>query len=292
VKRPLLGIHMSIAGGLYKAVERAEAVGAEAVQLFSKSSNQWKAKVLTDEMVEQFQATLRDSTVAAPIIHDSYLINLASPKDELWEKSIAAFQEELERATRLAVPYVVTHPGAYTSSDRESGLRRIAEALDRIHDELHSGDDADASLCLLETTAGQGTNLGCSFEDLEEIFAAVRRPELLGVCVDTCHIFAAGYDISKPDEYEQTVEALDRCVGLDRVKAFHLNDSKRECGSRVDRHEHIGQGCIGDEAFRMLMNDSRFVDVPMYLETPKGGENDQEYDLMNLAKLHSFFEGN
>jgi deoxyribonuclease IV len=281
---------MSIAGGLYKAVERAEAVGAEAVQLFSKSSNQWKAKLLTDEIVEQFQTTLGESTVTAPIIHDSYLINLASPKDELWEKSIAAFQEELERATRLAVPYVVTHPGSYTSSDRESGLRRIAEALDRIHDKLHSGDDADVSLCLLETTAGQGTNLGCSFEDLEEIFAAVRRPELLGVCVDTCHVFAAGYDISKSDEYEQTVESLDRCVGLDRVKAFHLNDSKKECGSRVDRHEHIGQGCIGEEAFRMLLNDARFTHVPMYLETPKGGENDQEYDLMNLARLRSLFD--
>ncbi|MBL8826777.1 MAG: deoxyribonuclease IV [Planctomycetaceae bacterium] len=278
---PILGAHMSIAGGYYKAVEIAERCGCDCVQLFTKNNNQWRGKALADDDCQRFQTALRELKIAHPIAHDSYLINLAAPDDVLWNKSIDAFVDELERAERLGIPYVVTHPGSYTTTDEATGLARIIAGLDIVHARLPNAK----SQCLLETTAGQGTNLGWRFEHLATILQGVQQPERLGVCVDTCHIFAAGYPIAECHDYEATFAELDRHVGLDRIKAFHLNDSVKGLGCRVDRHAHIGRGMIGIEAFRHLLNDERFAKIPMYLETPKGEEEGEELDVINLRTL-------
>lgn len=277
----ILGAHMSISGGYHRAVEAAQRAGCDCVQLFTKNNNQWRAKELTDRDVELFQTALSDLKIAHPIAHDSYLINLASPDDELWQKSVEAFVVEMLRAERLGIPYVVTHPGAYTTSTEEQGLTRVAQALD----EVHRQTPKLKSQCLLETTAGQGSTLGWKFEHLSSIIDQVRDPARLGVCVDTCHIFAAGYSFGTKSDYAQTMKNLDQTVGIERVKAFHLNDSKKGLGSRVDRHEHIGEGCLGLEPFRLLMNDRRFRKVPMYLETPKGLRDGVDLDTINLATL-------
>lgn len=278
---PILGAHMSIAGGYYKAVEIAARCGCDCVQLFTKNNNQWRGKALTDDDCTRFKQSLQELNISHPISHDSYLINLAAPDDLLWNKSIDAFVDELERADRLGIPYVVTHPGSFTTSSEEIGLARIVTGLDIVHERLPN----IRSQCLLETTAGQGSNLGWRFEHLATILNGVKQPERLGVCVDTCHIFAAGYPISERKDYEATMTELDRHVGLGRVKAFHLNDSVKGLGCRVDRHAHIGRGSIGIEAFRHLLNDPRFAGVPMYLETPKGDEDGEELDVINLRTL-------
>ncbi|MGD9126154.1 MAG: deoxyribonuclease IV [Planctomycetia bacterium] len=278
---PILGAHMSISGGCHKAVERAAEVGCDCVQLFSKNNNQWRAKPLAEKDAQLFAEALETHGIAHPIIHDSYLINLASPDDTLWKKSIDAFIEELQRADLLGVPYVVTHPGSYTTSDEASGIARVVEALDIIHQQT---EDL-AAMCLLETTAGQGTNLGHTFEQLAAMLDGVAEPDRLGVCLDTCHIFAAGYPLIEHEEYLATFEHFDKVIGLDRLKAFHLNDSLRDFDSHVDRHAHIGHGSLGIEPFRHLMNDRRFHKIPMYLETPKGEENGQNWDVVNLSVL-------
>lgn len=282
---PILGAHQSISGGYFRSVEIAADCGCDCVQLFSKNNNQWRAKAIEDKDVEKFQAALKEKNIAHPLVHDSYLINLAAPDEELWRKSVEAYAVELLRAERLGIPYVVMHPGSFTTSSESQGLSRIVEALDEIHAKV--GELQVATL--LETTAGQGSALGWKFEHLAAIRDGVKQPERLGVCIDTCHIFAAGYPISMPKEYEATMDEFDRVVGLQHVKAFHLNDSKRELGSRVDRHDHIGRGKIGLEGFRLLLNDPRFTAVPMYLETPKededGKPNGLELDRMNLKTL-------
>lgn len=277
----ILGAHMSIAGGYYRAVEIARRCGCDCVQVFTKNNNQWRAKPLTDDDVKRFQQSLKELKIAHPIAHDSYLINLASPDDELWKKSIDAFVVELQRADRLGIPYVVTHPGSYTTSSEEAGLARIATALDEIHGQTRGA----TAQCLLETTAGQGSNLGWRFEHLATILDGVQDPDRLGVCVDTCHIFAAGYPLADVADYKATMKQLNQTVGIERVKAFHLNDSKRELGSRVDRHAHIGEGHLGLEPFRHLLNDRRFRKVPMYMETPKGERDGEELDVINLRTL-------
>lgn len=282
----ILGAHMSIAGGYYKAVEIAHDCGCDCVQLFTKNNNQWRAKELTDEDVERFQAALAELKITHPVAHDSYLINLASPDGALWKRSIDAFVVELQRAERLGIPYVVAHPGAYTTSSEEKGLKRIAKALDTVHAQTRG----IAACCLLETTAGQGSNLGWRFEHLAAILDAVKDPERLGICFDTCHVFAAGYPLGTEKEYKATMRELNKTVGVKRIKAFHFNDSKRELGSRVDRHEHIGEGRLGLEPFRHLLNDRRFRKVPMYLETPKGERNGTSLDVMNLATLRGLIE--
>lgn len=278
-----LGAHMSIAGGYYKSVEIAKRCGCDCVQLFTKNNNQWRAKPIHDDEAARFRATLKELSISHPIAHNSYLINLASPDDALWRRSIEAFVVELQRADQLGLAYVVTHPGASLTSGEEEGLRRIAAALDDIHAETRG----IKARILLETTAGQGSCLGCHFEHLAEIINHVRAPERLGVCVDTCHIFAAGYPLATTRQYRSTMKKLATIVGLEQVKAFHLNDSKRELGSRVDRHEHIGKGHLGLEPFRHLLNDARFENVPMYLETPKGTSDGEEFDVMNLRTLRS-----
>jgi deoxyribonuclease-4 len=262
-------------------VDRAVACGCDCVQLFTKNNNQWQAKPITAEEAEKFQKALAENSISHPIAHDSYLINLASPDSALWKKSVAAFVEELQRAELLGIPFVVTHPGAYTESDETAGIRQVVRALD----EIHSQTRKLRAQCLLETTAGQGTALGWRFEQLAAILDGVKDPDRLGICFDTCHVFAAGYPLGTKSEYAATMKTFDRLIGFKRIKAFHLNDSRRELGSRVDRHEHIGRGRMNLEPFRFLLNDRRFAKIPMYLETPKTAEDGSEADAVNLATL-------
>ncbi len=281
--KPILGAHMSMAGGFDKAIERGHEVGCHCVQVFTKNNNQWQAKELTDSMVTALDEARAQYQIEHVIAHSSYLINLASPDRELWKKSIDAFVVELQRAERLRIPYVVLHPGAYTTSTEKSGLRRVVRALNEVHRQTR---DTTAQ-CLLENTAGQGTCLGCRFEHLATVLDGVKDPERLGICFDTCHAFAAGYPLQTKQEYLATMRSLQQLVGLDRVKAFHLNDSKRELGARVDRHEHIGKGHLGPQPFSHLLNDRRFRNVPMYLETPKGEDpkTKKPWDVVNLRRL-------
>jgi deoxyribonuclease IV len=277
----ILGAHQSIAGGYDKAVERAQHCGCDCVQLFTKNNNQWAAKPISTEDVCRFRAALGSLGITCPLAHDSYLINLASPDRLLWRRSTDAFVEELHRAETLGIPYIVTHPGAYTTADEAAGLRNIVRAIDEIHGQTRGL----VARCLLETTAGQGTSLGWRFEQLAAILAGVKEPDRLGVCFDTCHVFAAGYPLAPKKAYRATMAAFDRLVGLERIKAFHLNDSRRPLGSRVDRHEHIGRGQLGLEAFHLLLSDRRFRVVPMYIETPKGQAGGEDWDVVNLRVL-------
>ena len=277
----ILGAHMSIAGGYYRAVESANQCRCDCVQLFTKNNNQWRAKPIDDDDVEKFQSSLAKWRIQQPISHSSYLINLASPEQPLRKKSIDGMVVELQRADQLGIEYVVLHPGAFIRGSEQTGIKRIVRSLDEIHRQTLE----ITAKCLLETTAGQGTNLGWRFEQLAEILAGARDPDRLGVCLDTCHVFAAGYAMSSQKEYKATMSELQETVGIDQIKAIHLNDSKRELGSRVDRHEHIGQGHLGLAPFRHLLTDRRFRRVPMYLETPKGETNGKSWDVANLRKL-------
>ena len=280
---PVLGAHMSMAGGFFKAVERGIEFGCQCVQMFVKNNNQWTAPELTDDDVTLLQAALRESPINHLLAHSSYLINLGSPDTLLWKKSIDALVVELERAARLGIPYVVLHPGAYTTSSEEAGLKQIITALDEVQNQTRGLSSA----CLLENTAGQGSCLGWRFEQLATILDGVQDPDRLGVCFDTCHAFAAGYGLAEEADYRQTMRSLQRSVGLKRIRAIHLNDSKRELGSRVDRHEHIGKGMIGKDAFTRLLNDRHFQNTPMYLETPKGDDpkSGKAWDVVNLQCL-------
>ncbi|MBY0527694.1 MAG: deoxyribonuclease IV [Gemmataceae bacterium] len=274
---PLFGAHMSIAGGCHNALTIAQAHHCDTVQLFTKNANQWAARELTDEDVARFATTLRESGLRFPTAHDSYLINLASPDDALYRKSLEAFVVEVQRAEQLGLDYLVMHPGAHLDSGEDVGLSRVATALDEVHDRC-AGFHVQV---LIETTAGQGTTLGWRFEHLGRILELVKEPERLGVCLDTCHVFAAGYALAPEDEYRKTMKEFDRLVGLKRLRVFHVNDSKKPRGSRVDRHAHIGQGELGLEPFRLLVNDRRFRKLPMILETPK----EDDMDTVNLNVL-------
>lgn len=280
---PPLGAHMSIAGGYYKAVEAAAELGMDCVQLFTKNNNQWRAKPLSAEDISRFRDALEKTGVQHPVAHDSYLINLASPDDALWQKSLDAFVIELERAEALGLIGVVMHPGSHVTSTPEEGLARIVKALDL----AISRTPGFQTEILLEVTAGQGSNLGHRFEHLGHLLGEIRDSERVGVCVDTCHIFAAGYPLVSRAEYLQTMQELDSAIGFERIRAFHLNDSVRELGSRVDRHAKIGAGTLGLEPFRHLLNDPRFAEVPMYMETPKGEEEGEMLDAVNLRTLRS-----
>ena len=276
-----LGAHMSIAGGCEKAVWAASKIGFQTVQLFTKNNNQWKAPPLTDAHAASFRQALAESGVRDPVAHGSYLLNLASPDDALWAKSIDAMTVEVERCQTLGIADLVLHPGAHVGTGEEAGLRRVAAALDEVARRTHGcGVTID-----LETTAGQGTCLGHRFEHLAQIFLLVDDPTRYGVCVDTCHIFAAGYSLGTAEEYHGTLDDLDRVIGLGRIRVWHLNDSRRECGSRVDRHAGIGRGHLGLEPFRHLVNDPRFLPIPMILETPKGMEGEIDLDILNLRAL-------
>ncbi|MGQ9914058.1 MAG: deoxyribonuclease IV [Thermogutta sp.] len=278
----LLGAHMSIAGGYHRAVERAAAVGCQCLQIFTKNSNQWRDPEVSEEQAGIFREAMRTSGLRAAISHDSYLINLGSPDQSLRDRSVGALAAELKRADLLGLDYVVVHPGAYIDGSVEAGLHRISAAIDDIHAAVPS---ARAKL-LLETTAGQGTNLGWRFEHLAAILERVREPSRLGVCFDTCHVFAAGYPIHQPRGMAAVLREFDAVIGLSKIRAVHLNDSRAEFASRVDRHAHVGQGKIGTEAFRRLLRDERLAGIPMYLETPKGTDAEgRDWDAVNLELL-------
>jgi deoxyribonuclease-4 len=256
---------MSIAGGLPRAVDRATATRCEALQIFTKSAGQWRARALPDEEVALFRRRVDETGIQPVVAHNSYLINLAAAAPALREQSVAALGEELDRAEALGLSGIVMHPGSFTTGTEEDGLRLIAAGLARL---LRERPRARTRV-LLEHTAGQGTNLGHRFEHIASVLERLDGTPRVGVCLDTCHLLAAGYDICTREGYEQTFRDFDRIVGLDRIAAFHLNDSKKPCASRVDRHEHIGKGCLGLEPFRMLLNDPRFAALPMLRETPK-----------------------
>jgi deoxyribonuclease-4 len=272
---------MSIAGGCDRAVWAASKIGFQTVQLFTKNNNQWRAPDLTEAHCSAFRRALSETAIESPVAHNSYLINLASPDDALWGKSIDAMTVEVERCESLGIADLVAHPGAHLGAGEEAGLERVAEALDKVHRRTVGV----AVTIDLETTAGQGTSLGHRFEHLGRILDLVAAPERLGICVDTCHVFAAGYSLGTPEEYHGTMATLDRVIGLGRVRVWHLNDSRRECGSRVDRHAGIGRGHLGLEPFRHLINDRRFRPIPLILETPKGTEDGQDLDALNLRTL-------
>jgi deoxyribonuclease-4 len=276
-----LGAHMSIAGGCNRAVQAAHAIGFQTVQLFTKNNNQWKAAALTEAHVSAFRAALAETGIVDPVVHNSYLINLGSPDDTLWKKSIDAMTVEVERCQALGISELVAHPGAHMGQGEDAGLSRVASGLDEVHRRTR-GTHVRIDL---ETTAGQGTCLGHRFEHLGAILERVAEPERLGVCVDSCHIFAAGYSLATADEYDGTMDELDRAVGIGRVRVWHLNDSRRERGSRVDRHAGIGRGHLGLEAFGRIVRDARFRSIPMILETPKGTEDGNDLDAINLGVL-------
>lgn len=267
-----------MAGGYDKAVRAAGILGLATVQLFTKNNNQWKGKGLEPGHIQAFRTSLAETNVTNPISHNSYLINLASPDDVLWNKSIDAMVDELQRAEALGILHVVAHPGAHMGQGEDAGLTRIAAGID----EVHRRTPTIVARIALETTAGQGTCLGHRFEHLGTIINRVQAPDRLAICGDTCHIFAAGYPIGTSAEYDATIEELHNAVGLDRVKVWHVNDSVRELGSRVDRHAGIGRGKIGIEPFGHLVNDPRFDGVPLILETPKGLDDATGIDLDSL----------
>ena len=275
-----IGAHMSVSGGLELAFERIRRVDGKALQIFTRNQRQWKAKAISKEEARRFAAAWREWGKYTVASHDSYLINLASPKAETVEKSVTALVLELERSEMLGIPYVVMHPGAHLGEGVEAGLKRFTANLDEVLDRARK---AKKVMILIETTAGQGTSLGSSFEEIAFILRESSRPGRLGVCLDTCHIFAAGYDFRTPETYLRTFGAFDEIIGLERLKFFHLNDSKKDLGSRVDRHEHIGRGKIGLKGFKLLLSDSRFLDHPMTLETPKS--TDLHEDVENLRVL-------
>ncbi len=278
---PLFGAHMSIAGGCHNALLTAQTFACETVQLFTKNSNQWKARDLSEADVLTFQQTLSASSLRFPMAHDSYLINLASPDNQLFERSIDAFVVEMQRAEQLGLAYLVTHPGAHVGSGEEAGLQRVIAGLD----EAHRRCPGFRLRVLLETTAGQGSCLGWRFEHLGRILKGVRESDRLGVCLDTCHVFAAGYELAPADRYRATMLEFDKHVGIERLFACHLNDSVKPLGSRVDRHAHIGEGQLGIEPFQLLVNDRKLRDHPMILETPKEETPEGHTDARNLRIL-------
>jgi len=276
----LLGAHMSISGGIEKSIIRGQSIGCRAIQIFTKNASQWRARSLREEEVRLFKE-LGTTSGMLVFAHTSYLINLASPNPEMRSKSIDSFLLELERCALLGLPFLVTHPGAHLGAGENTGLTRITGALK----EICSRTEGQAVTILLENTAGQGSTLAGCFEHLAEIMEKSSHPNRLGVCFDTCHAFAAGYDLRTPDSYGRVFERFDSLIGLKKIKAIHLNDSRGGLGSRLDRHEHIGLGQLGLEPFRLLLNDPRFHNLPMILETPKGRELKE--DVQNLITLKS-----
>lgn len=276
-----LGAHMSIAGGLHKAIDRAVAAGCGAVQIFTRSSNQWKGKSVSDADAALFRSTFAESGLHQAISHDIYLINLAAPEGDTRQKSLTAFADEMETCARLGINRIVMHPGSHLADSPQTGLERVIEAFDQLFEQVPHYE----GLILLETTAGQGSNLGRTFEELGTIIDGSKFPDRFGICFDTCHTFAAGYNTATPEGYADVMEQFDRILGIGRLHCFHFNDSKKGLGSRVDRHEHIGQGTLGLEPFRFIMNDPRFTNIPKILETPKG--DDDSMDRVNLELLRS-----
>jgi len=281
-----IGAHMSITGGMHKALERGEEVGCETIQLFVKSNMQWKVTPLTEEAVQQFTATRKATGISPLVSHLSYLVNLAATDRITLKRSRQTFPIEHEYTERLGIEYLVIHPGAHMGAGEAAALKKIARYLNAVHKKTTDY----TSKILLETTAGQGTYVCYRFEHIARILEMLDEPERVGVCYDTSHTFAAGYDIRTETAYRKTFREFDKVVGLKWLKVFHLNDSKAPFESRVDRHEHIGRGHLGLEPFRLLLNDRRFKKLPMILETPKGEEKGVSLDAINLGTLRSLLK--
>lgn len=280
----LIGAHTSISGGVPNAVDLAEKLNFSAMQIFSKNNNRWAAKAFTDTVINEFKTKLNSSGINFTVVHDSYLINLCSLNEELLEKSRTAFLDELTRCEQLGIPFLNFHPGAHGGAGDEDGIKLIAESLNIVHKKTNNYKTSS----MIEVTAGQGSAVGYKFEHIRKIIDLVEQKERMSVCIDTAHIFAAGYDIRTPQAYEKTMKEFDNIIGLEKLKCFHMNDSKKELGSRVDRHEHIGKGFIGLDGFRNIMNDKQLERVPKILETPKGKE--QLEDVENIKVLLSLVE--
>lgn len=278
----LLGAHFSIAGGLDKAILTASEYGCTALQIFTKNATTWKERAVSAEELERFNGAREQTGIQSICSHTSYLINLASPEGSKYDKSVKALEQELVRSSLLSIPFVIMHPGSHMGAGEDQGLQRIARGINTIFE--HSSNVT--CRLLLETTAGQGSSLGHTFEQLAHISDLVESKERIGFCLDTCHIFAAGYDLRKKKDYEATMQSFDRIIGLDRLQVVHVNDAKKGLESRVDRHEHIGEGKIGAEAFRFIMNDPRLKAIPKILETPKK-KGPIDYDSVNLGLLRS-----
>jgi deoxyribonuclease IV len=282
-KYPLIGAHMSIAGGVYNAIEHGVNADCNAIQIFTKSNNQWKAKPLTDDEVGKFHTDKKAAGIDSVIAHTAYLINIASPKEDVYKKSVAALIEEIERCDLLGIDDLVLHPGSYLDTSEEEGIRKIVDTLNSIFNKTSTVKTRIA----LETTAGQGSNLGYKFEQLAKMIDGVENKNRVSVCLDTCHIFAAGYDIRDRKSYLATFRDFDKTIGLSYLKALHVNDSKKEFASKRDRHEHLGEGFIGPDAFKFIMQDKRLKDIPKLLETPKE-QDGKNYDIINLDILRKF----
>jgi deoxyribonuclease IV len=282
LKRPLLGAHMSIAGGVSEALARGKEAGCECIQIFTKSSRQWASKPYAEEEVAAFKRAQAETGIRIVVAHDSYLLNLGAPDEKLRQRSVGGFIDELERCELLGVPFLIAHPGSHVGSGEEAGIKMIAQSID----EAHKACAGFKVKVALEITAGQGSNLGYKFEQMGQIFDAVKENERLRLCFDTEHAFAAGYDLRTDEGYERTFTELDKHIGLKRLVAFHINDSLKPFNSHVDRHEHIGKGHLGIDPFRRVVNDPRFVGLPMCLETEPGPEmKDIVEDLKSLHKL-------
>ena len=283
----LFGAHLSIAGGFQNAFRAALQVGCDCLQIFVKNQRQWRAKPLTTDQIGGFQAARDETGLCTVVAHASYLVNLASPVEPARQRSIAAMVDELDRCEALGVTLLVVHPGAALEGGEEKAVRQISRSLN----DIHCQRPKQQTMILLETTAGQGSSIGHRFDQLAEILALVTQPDRIGVCLDTCHLFAAGYDFRKGEGYSKMIDELDRLVGLSGVKCIHLNDSKRECSSRVDRHEHIGKGKIGQAGFTHFVNDPNWFGIPMILETPKGTDGrGTDMDRVNLKRLRSLLQ--
>ena len=280
----LMGAHTSISGGVSKSIELAEKLGFTAMQIFTKNNNRWVAKPLDTDEITKFKTSLENSPINFVVTHDSYLINLCAIDKINLQKSRDAYIDELERCEQLGIKYLNFHPGAHGGQGEEDGLKIIAESLNLAHGKTKGFKVSS----MLELTAGQGTALGYRFEHIAKIIELVDEPERMSTCIDTAHIFAAGYDIRSPKTYKEVIREFDEIIGLDKLKCFHMNDSKKELGSRVDRHEHIGKGFIGLEGFTNIMNDKKLSDIPKILETPKGKE--QLEDIENLEVLKSLMK--
>jgi deoxyribonuclease IV len=285
---PFFGAHLSVAGGLENAIHSAVELGCDTVQLFTKNASQWVGKALTDEHVRVFKAATKQAKLKYLTAHDSYLINLAAPGDELFIKSVDAFVDEIERAEKLGLTYLVTHPGAHVGSGDADAILRVISGLDQA---MKRTEGFNVKV-LLENTAGQGTTLGWKFEHLAKMLEGVQAPERFGVCFDTCHAFAAGYDLTTNEQFQDIFSHFDEVIGLKQLKLFHLNDSVKGLGCRVDRHAGLGLGKIGLEAFRWIVTDPRFQKLPMILETPKENDDGEAMDPVNLAILKGFSQLN
>ncbi len=282
-----LGAHMSIAGGLHQAFGRGVQTGCDTIQVFTKNASQWAAKPLLEADISSFCTARGGCTITPVLAHDSYLINLGTMAEDVWQRSRDTFRDELERTDALGIEYLVTHAGAHVGAGAEAGVRRIAQAVNEIQRERPATrpDGSPATMILFETTAGQGSSLCYRFDEMARLLEMLDEPERVGICFDTCHVFAAGYDMRTAEAYEATMAEFDRLIGRDKLRAFHLNDSLKDVGNRIDRHAHIGQGYLGLGFFHLLVNDPRFADRPMILETNKGEEGIEDRE--NLAVLRA-----